>query len=172
MKKLITVSKYQLKYPYYVTDDGQIWSEKTHKYLTQRKDKDGYLKVRLSSTDLKPGQTHTYSVHRIVLENFKPVENMENLQVNHIDGDKTNNTLSNLEWVTCKENIQHAIDNNLRAKVNGSAKLTVEQVQEIYIRSHNNESNVDLAKEYPVNEDSIGRIKNGISWKEVTSSLK
>ena len=96
-------------------------AKKTHKFLTQVKDKDGYMKVRVQSID---GGRHRYSVHRLVLENFLPVENMDFLQVNHKDGNKENNHLDNLEWTTCKENIQHAIANNLRAKTNGSAKLT------------------------------------------------
>ena len=55
------------------------------------------MKVRLCCLDLGPGKTHTFSVHRLVMENFKPIMNMSNLQVNHIDGDKTNNCLHNLE---------------------------------------------------------------------------
>lgn len=93
MKKLIKNCKHDLKYNYYITDDGKVWSERTNKYLSTHLDKDGYVKVRLVSFDGR----HTYSVHRLLLENFKPVDNMDKLQVNHIDGDKTNNSLSNLE---------------------------------------------------------------------------
>ena len=167
MKKIIKHNKYDLKFNYYATDDGQIWSERTQKYLTQHLDRDGYCKVRLTTLDGR----HTYSVHRLVLENFKPVDGMEQLQVNHKDGNKQNNNLSNLEWCTCKENIEHAINNNLRAKINGSAKLTHEQVIEIYRRANNGERNIDLAKEFSVYEDTIGKIKNKKTWKNILNTL-
>ena len=167
MKKIIKHNKYDLKFNYYATDDGQIWSERTQKYLTQHLDRDGYCKVRLTTLDGR----HTYSVHRLVLENFKPVDGMEQLQVNHKDGNKQNNNLSNLEWCTCKENIEHAINNNLRAKINGSAKLTPEQVIEIYRRANNGERNIDLAKEFSVYEDTIGKIKNKKTWKNILNTL-
>ncbi len=168
MKKLITQCKYNLKFDYYVTDDGRIWSDRTKKYLSFQYDKDGYVKVSMRSTDNK---SHRYSVHRLVLENFDPVKNMELLQVNHKDGNKLNNRLENLEWVTCKENIQHAVNNNLRAKINGSAKLVPAQVIEIYKRANNGESNVKLAKEFNMHPDQIGRIKNKKVWKDITSLL-
>ena len=167
MKKIIKHNKYDLKFNYYATDDGQIWSERTQKYLTQHLDRDGYCKVRLTTLDGR----HTYSVHRLVLENFKPVDGMEQLQVNHKDGNKQNNNLSNLEWCICKENIEHAINNNLRAKINGSAKLTPEQVIEIYRRANNGERNIDLAKEFSVYEDTIGKIKNKKTWKNILNTL-
>lgn len=171
MKKvLIAQSRHPLKYNYYVTDDGRIWSEQTNKFMSVRLDKDGYLKVVLSCTD--NNGRHRFSVHRLVLENFNPVSNMRQLQVNHIDGDKTNNSLDNLEWVTCKENIAHAINNNLRAEINGSAKLTEAQVIEIYNRSNNGESNISLGKEFSLHPDSIGKIKNKKTWKELLNNIK
>lgn len=168
MKKLITKCKYNLKFNYYITDDGKVWSERTQKYLSFQYDKNGYVKVQMRSIDNK---SHRYSIHRLVLENFKPVENMENLQVNHIDGNKKNNNLTNLEWTTSEENIRHAIDNNLRATINGASKLTPEQVIEIYRRATNGERNIDLGKEFNIHPDQVGRIKNKKAWKEITSSL-
>lgn len=55
----------------------------------------------------KNSEPKTYLVHRLVLENFKPVENMKELQVNHLDENRANNTLINLEWCTQQENINY-----------------------------------------------------------------
>lgn len=56
------------------------------------------------------GSYKTKYVHRMVLETFLPCENSEQMQVNHKDGNKKNNSLDNLEWVTSKENSIHARD--------------------------------------------------------------
>lgn len=161
---LIKNHRYDLKFNYYAREDGTIWSETSSKILTPQLDKNGYEKVQMISTD---GKRHRYSVHRLILENFQPIDNMENMQVNHIDGNKRNNKLENLEWVTCQENIDHAIQTGLRAKINGAAKLTEEQVVEIYTRSHNGETNVSLGKEFGLHPDSIGKIKNRKLWKQI-----
>ena len=166
-KKKITNCKYPLLYDYYVTDDGRVWSEKSKKFMKQYADKNGYKKVALRSKDLPPKKCHRYSVHRLIMENFFPFEGMESYQVNHIDGDKTNNNLINLEWVTCKENIHHAVVTGLRAKRNGAAKLTSKQVQEIFYRSNAGEKNVNLGKEFNVHPDTIGKIKHKKIWKDL-----
>lgn len=172
MKKLIEFCKYPLKFNYYVTDDGRVWSERSKKYMATREDKDGYLKVALVSSETPEGKRHRYSVHRLVLENFCPIENMGNFQVNHKDGNKTNNKLENLEWATYQENINHAIKNNLRAKVNGSAKLTKDDVLEIIeLLLSKKYTNIEIAKRYNVNEETIGRIKRKQSWKDLTQNI-
>ena len=70
---------------------------------------DGYLRVNLA----KDGTVKTINIHLLVAKHFIP--NPDNKpQINHINGDKNNNSVSNLEWVTGKENIRHAIDTGLR----------------------------------------------------------
>ena len=166
MKKITNIP-YTLKYNYYATEDGKIWSEYSNKFISTREDKDGYLKVRLASSDFPSGRW-TASVHRLILSTFSPVPDMSKLQVNHKDGNKKNNDISNLEWVTCKENILHACKNNLRAKINGSAKLTPDNVRQICERLSNGDTNVNIAKDYGVHPDTIGKIRQKKSWKEIS----
>lgn len=70
------------------------------KILKGHKDTYGYLVVNLS----KNGNQETKKIHRIVLENFCPIDGMKNLQVSHLDETKDNNKLNNLTWATAKEN--------------------------------------------------------------------
>ncbi|MGL5049904.1 MAG: HNH endonuclease [Fusobacteriaceae bacterium] len=54
-----------------------------------------------------------YKWHRVIMIALNPIENFEDMQVNHIDGNKTNNSIINLEWCTSKHNINHAWDSGL-----------------------------------------------------------
>lgn len=93
---------------YEIYEDGSIISLYTNKPLCQWVDNVGYLQVRLK----KNGKNYYKRVHRLVAEHF--IENPNNLpQVNHIDGDKTNNNINNLEWTNNKKNTQHGYDNDL-----------------------------------------------------------
>ena len=89
----------------------------------------GYEKYSL----YKDGKMYYTSVHRLFAKHFIP--NPDNKPyINHIDGNPLNNTLDNLEWVTQKENIQHAIRTglmNVNGENNPRAKLTDQEVLEI-----------------------------------------
>lgn len=104
---------------YYITESGDVYSRNYNrtgriKKLVPSKGRHGYLKVTLS----KFGKFYNKVIHRLVAETFIP--NPENKsQVNHIDGNIENNSMYNLEWVTCSENIQHSY-NILHRKPNKS----------------------------------------------------
>lgn len=171
-KKLITNCKYELKFNYYVQDDGKIFSERTNKILSVQLDKDGYEKVQMMSTD---GKRHRYSVHRLVLENFNPIENMNEFQVNHIDGNKRNNNLSNLEWATCSENLIHAHKIGLKnqsVEHNNASKLTEEQVKEIInMLLEHKYTYGQIAEKFGVSDEAIGGIKRKERWKYLTENI-
>lgn len=86
---------------YEIYEDGRIWSYKTNKFLKPYLDKDGYQRVWLSNND---GKMKQYQVHRVVYEAVTRNPIPDGMQVNHIDEDKTNNHINNLNLMTCKEN--------------------------------------------------------------------
>lgn len=91
-----------------ISDKGNIKNNKTGRVLKLQRNHKGYLEVRVTINKIKK----TLKPHRLVAFYF--VENKENKpQVNHIDGNKENNNVNNLEWVTNHENAQHAIINGL-----------------------------------------------------------
>lgn len=166
----IANAKYPLKFNYFLTEDGKIFSQKTNKILSTHLDKDGYEKVRLVCKDNK---RHTFSVHRLMLENFLPREDMNLLQVNHIDGNKLNNSLSNLEWCTCQENIDHAVRMNLRhdqkGENNNAAKLTEKEVKEIInLLLDGRFSSAEIGRMYGISGDYANSIKRGEHWRYLT----
>jgi hypothetical protein len=100
-----------------------------------------YVTVRLTQM----GMTQTHRIHRLVAETFIP--NPLNLpEVNHIDGNKQNNCVENLEWCDYSENIKHAYKMNLHKP---KRKLQDVEIAEI-LKSKGNVSCTKLAKTYGV----------------------
>lgn len=99
---------------------------------------------------------------------------MDNLQVNHIDGNKHNNSLSNLEWCTCSENLKHAFTNNLYSQTgehNSCSKLTEDDVKQIVQRLLLSEKVTDIAKEFNVKYTTITAIKTHKKWAYLTKGI-
>ena len=95
---------------YSITEDGRVYSHKINKWVKQQISNNGYYVVSIGSDS---GVRYRKKVHRLLLQIYKPIEDSDSYVVNHIDGDKKNNDLSNLEWCTVKENSYHALDNGL-----------------------------------------------------------
>jgi len=121
----------------------------------------GYLSVNLWRNNR---QSQNY-VHRLVATAFlgKP---SANLQVNHIDCDKANNALSNLEWVTRHANMQHAVTNGLcgSGERNSASKLTTAQVIEIRKASNDGERQGKIAAHFGISQSAISAIVTGKTW--------
>lgn len=96
---------------YSLTETGQIFNHANNTFLTPIKNPNGYLKVGLAHGQGKQTQL---SIHRLVALHYIP-NPYEHPQVNHINGDKTDNRVENLEWCTSKENMLHAYKTGLRS---------------------------------------------------------
>jgi hypothetical protein len=149
---------------YKITKEGIIYNAKG----IERKpstDKKGYHHITLSSN----GQRTTYLVHRLVAQQY--ISNPNNLpQVNHIDGNKQNNHMTNLEWCTNTNNINHA--NNLglscyKGSKNGRAKLNNDQVKEIKLLLSQNIKNKEIAEKFNVSKSVICDIKHKRKWSHI-----
>jgi hypothetical protein len=145
-----------------VSNYGKIRNKKTKKEYSQWINKWGYCLVTIKREGTK--KKH-YQVHRLVMTAFV---GKSKLNVNHIDGNKRNNIITNLEYLTQKENIKHSIDNGLSnfAYTQKYAKLTFEIAEEIRRRVANKEKQRNLAIEFGVTPATINDIVKYRIWKE------
>lgn len=132
------------------------------KILRQNLTKCGYPVVSLSHKEKTP-RLKTFRVHRLVAVTFLGLE--DGLEVNHIDEDKLNNSLKNLEWVSRGDNIRHSnMSYSKPGVLNGRSKLTMVQVREIRKRAEENKE--FLAKEFGVSVCTVRKIIRGACYAE------
>lgn len=97
---------------YFITENGECYNSKTNKYLKGSINKvTGYKGYKLT---LPTGKQKMMYAHRLVAFAYIKNEDREKNQVNHKDGNKLNNCVENLEWVTNRENTIHALENDLK----------------------------------------------------------
>jgi hypothetical protein len=150
---------------YLVSSLGKVYSITKDKLMKTRFDKQGYEVLVLHT---KNGAVNR-SVHRLVAKAFIP--NPCNLpMVNHIDGDKTNNMVCNLEWSTSSRNNQHAFDTGLRksGENHHKAKLSEQDVRDIQVMLSEGMPQRAIAKYFPVGRTTIAKIAKGQIWRHLT----
>lgn len=151
---------------YSVTEDGQVWSHRSNKFLKQGLCKAGYFQVVLS----KDG-TKSKLVHLLVLDAYvgdKPT----GYYGCHNDGNKFNNHYSNLRYDTPSNNQHdrkaHGTAYENKGIRNGTSKLTEEQVREIReLYATGQYTQVEIGKAYGIGGDSICRIVNLKRWSHI-----
>lgn len=148
------------EHEYAINSEGKVLSLLTDQYRTTFVDTKGYLAVNLYKDNVK----HIKRVHILVAEAFIP--NPDNLPVvNHIDGNKQNPNVSNLEWTTYSENTAHAHRTGLITKTNN--KTVVRGDGRVYASvteaaADNNVSKVAISKAI----NGVSKTAAGYTWKK------
>ena len=138
---------------YIITNIGDVFSMVTFTWLTHNLSFDGYHRVYIIDDT---GHGRTMVVSRLVALTFIP--NPENKpEVNHIDGNKNNNCVSNLEWVYGWENVQHAREHALRKSV-----MSDETIHEVCRRLEAGERVIDIMHALNLPKHAIMSIKSGV----------
>jgi hypothetical protein len=139
--------------------------------LKPRTNPGGYRYIELG----KNGTKATFAIHHLVAQAFIPNPGNKRT-VNHIDGNKLNNSLINLEWSTYSENLEHAYKTGLRRAVqieavgskNYKRKLKSEQVLEIKrLLATGNLTHKEIATKFSIARSTITEIKSGRRWKHL-----
>ncbi|UFK09537.1 HNH endonuclease [Xanthomonas phage DES1] len=148
---------------YEVSTLGRVRNVSTQQVKSQRLDKYGYKRVTLYPSG------KTYNIHRLVLLTY--VGQQEGKQVNHIDFDKGNNQLFNLEWCSVRENCIHREKYLNPNRINGSSnpmsRYTDVQVLHMRCLYDNGKTCADIAELYKGSDETIRRIVKRISWQHI-----
>ena len=164
------IAKALLAGAYTADNAGNVWIERprgSHRRVARAtKMKDGYLRMWVHIH----GRKAAVLVHRIVAIAWHGMPQDCASEVNHKNGLKSDNRPDNLEWVTPSQNTRHASATGLRTncvrsgELNGRAKLTRAQVDEIAIRRANGERLAAIAASFGISLVTVSKIARGKAW--------
>lgn len=152
-------------FSYFVSSSGEIKSSKG-RIKKQSINKKGYAYVAL----WKNNKHKHCKVHRLVAQSFLP-NPKKCSQINHKNGNKLDNQVNNLEWVTNQENRNHAIQNKLIVFGEKSHYAKLSEKDVLLIRKYSTLSTSVLAFIFDVSTSQIRRIKTNKSWRFTNASL-
>lgn len=156
-----------VKKKYTIDTYGNIYDVELGRYKKQILHHKGYLKVSFYVN----GKNKQFFIHRLVLMTFNPVKSMEKLQVNHIDGNKQNNYVGNLEWCTNSENQKHAykigLSKSKTGEQNPSAKLNEQEVVEIADMIMAGVTHKEIAEHFGISGITVSAIRSKRHWEYI-----
>lgn len=147
---------------YFITEKGKVIStaykgkKGRYRELKDSPDHDGYRIITLNHK----GRKYTRKIHRLVAEAFIPNPN-DLPQVNHLDGDKSNNSVENLEWTDCVSNIHHAMNHKLRYSISNLDKISAV----CDMLENSDKSFKYIADECGVSQGVVAKVKEKRIWK-------
>lgn len=150
---------------YYVTSDGDIFHG--NRKLKPSPTRTGYMRVRIC---FKDGTHKDQYVHRLVAEYYLPLPEGKE-EVNHIDANKENNTVSNLEWVSHAENMKHAQDSKLITYgfETANSHYKEEQIRKVFRLMEEGWRYKDIAQETGVGYQHIINLRSGTRHKDIAA---
>lgn len=143
---------------YQVSQSGKVRNKQTGRLLAQWKNCWGYSMVSFFNEPRRH-----YQVHRLVMTAI--IGEVEDLQVNHMDGDKQNNDISNLEYCTSSQNHKHAIATGLRRPAQ-VGKITFQDAEAIRLLVDGGAKQTDVAVQFGLSAQGVNSIVKGRSWKK------
>ena len=118
---------------YMISNLGRVYSKISDKFLKTFINNSGYECIRLG----KRKDKKSFTIHRLVAKYFIPNTNTNKTEVNHKDGIKTHNYMTNLEWITSSENKKHAFKKGLRTKESCISTLGKKHLPKTTSKYHN-----------------------------------
>lgn len=152
---------------YEINELGEIRNKTKGNLLTPFKTTNGYFRIRISNKS-------TYQLHYLIALHF--IDNPNNYtEINHINGNKLDNFIENLEWSNRSLNMIHAYKKGLaknslidkKGENNYKAKLKNEDVSKIKQLLSQNVKQIEIAKMFNVSKMTISNIKNNKSWSDL-----